>query len=272
MIKQPDTTPAADGMVINPDRYWYGHYQKAREEAAKLEAEIAESKKRLFDMLSKTERTKEDRNRLNFKLDSAATIARQEIAEQRVLIDQLSRILTDRDDQNKRQAQTIYESDRTIAELEAEVDRLTNRLREMCNKESSNLPRPTLELTGKHYASVEEMLKAEGVSDEVMALYLKYKAQDTESKTVTAQDWEEKKHPSTVIPGPIEDYRPWTMDEVLAGTILRWHDGGTAIVTAVRDGGLRVGDADYTFAGILQSNWRQLNGDRCGIRIRKEIA
>lgn len=171
-------------------------------------------------------------------------------------IETLKRQLADRDAQNKRQAQTISAVDRSNAELESEVDRLTNRLREMCNSEPSNPPRPPLELTGNTYESVEELLKAEGVSDEVMALYLKHKAKDTEPK----------KHPSTVIPGPIEDYRPWTMGEVLAGTILRWHDGGTAIVTAVRDGGLRVGDADYTFAELLRKEWRQLNGDRCGGR------
>jgi hypothetical protein len=36
---------------------------------AKLEAEITELKKRLFDSMSETERTKEDRNRLNFKFE-----------------------------------------------------------------------------------------------------------------------------------------------------------------------------------------------------------
>ena len=69
MINQPDTAPAPDGMVINPDRYWHEQFQKAQKETAKLEAENTELKKRLFDSISETERTKEDRNRLNFKFE-----------------------------------------------------------------------------------------------------------------------------------------------------------------------------------------------------------
>ena len=79
MINQPDTTPAADGMVINPDRYWYGHYQKAQEETAKLEAENAELKRQLAakdgsikHFLDEIEEYQKDTIDLNAKLDEAA--------------------------------------------------------------------------------------------------------------------------------------------------------------------------------------------------------
>ena len=71
--------PAADGMVINPDRYWYGHYQKAQEETAKLEAENAELKRQLADkdgsikhFLDEIEELQTDTIDLNAKLDEAA--------------------------------------------------------------------------------------------------------------------------------------------------------------------------------------------------------
>jgi hypothetical protein len=35
--------PAADGMIINPDRYWYEHYQKAQEEIGEFKRQLEES-------------------------------------------------------------------------------------------------------------------------------------------------------------------------------------------------------------------------------------
>jgi len=130
----------------------------------------------------------------------------------------------------------LDESDRVNAELEAEVTRLTNRLREMCNKE----PAP-----------------------------------------VTAQDWDEKKEPATVIasygdlkieratvtPGPAEDYRPWTMEDVKAGTVLKWVKSAvTVLVTHVGPSDVNIMGRPVDYNGILCSGWRQLNGDRCGVR------
>ena len=42
MIQQPDTAPAADGMVINPDRYWYERSREADAEITELKRRIAE--------------------------------------------------------------------------------------------------------------------------------------------------------------------------------------------------------------------------------------
>jgi hypothetical protein len=73
-------------------------------------------------------------------------------------------------------------------------------------------------------------------------------------------------------PAPVtaQDYRPWTNRDVQAGTVLVC--SGTkesSIVTRVWKTAVQVECCDFTFEAILHSNWRQLNGDRCGIRIRK---
>jgi len=78
-------------------------------------------------------------------------------------------------------------------------------------------------------------------------------------------------HVPIVIPGPIEDYRPWTGMEAQAGTVLRWLDSDTtASVTYSNTYWCIVNGVQNDYGRLLQSGWRQLNGDRCGIRIRKE--
>ncbi len=202
-------TPADDGIVISPDRYWYERSLEADAEITDLKRQLAAKDGSIKNFLDEIEEYQKDTIDLNAEI---ADLKRQ-LADKDIRMEYL-------DDLIKAQAKTIYESDRTIAELEAETDRLTNRLRERNDK----------------------------------------------SATITAQDWDPKKEPATVTHGPIEEYRPWTMDDVRAGTILRWHDGGTAVVTRVRDFGLRFDHADYTFAELLRTEWRQLNGDRCGGR------
>jgi hypothetical protein len=137
---------------------------------------------------------------------AAVTIARQEIAEQRVLIEQLSRLHADKD-------RYIAGRNRLIVVLNAKLDEVASR------------------------------------------------------KPVTASDWEPKKSPATVTPGPIEDYREWTCEDVQAGTVLMWHkDKGTVLVTYAGPADISIEAQRFDYDDLLHSGWRQLNGDRCGVR------
>ena len=51
---------AADGMVINPDRWWHEQFQKAQKETAKLEAQtIYESDRRIAELEAEVDRLRE---------------------------------------------------------------------------------------------------------------------------------------------------------------------------------------------------------------------
>ena len=86
-------------------------------------------------------------------------------------------------------------------------------------------------------------------------------------KPVTAQDWDEKKEPATVTPGPIEDYRPWTNRDVQDGTVLRMLDTDTtADLAYCNPHWCLLNGVQRDYGALLRSRWRQLNGDRCGVR------
>lgn len=217
---------------------------------------------------------------------SAVTIARQKIAEQakwigdlkcrltknqsmnieyKKWIDDLKGQLAAGDAQNNRQAQTIHQIDRINSELEAEVTRLTNRLRDV-DAEIHELKRQLTHKDG-HIAELSQVIDRLEV--------IPYG--EASRNAVTAQDWEPKTigpiHPNDVLqvpivtPGPIEDYRLWTMDDVQAGTVLKWVKSAvTVLVTHVGPSDVNIMGRPVDYNGILRSGWRQLNGDRCGVR------
>jgi len=141
---------AHDELFVNGSRFLkIGYFHgPAREEEAGItkllaalnSTPVGESEK-IKDLESDVSMLKQDR-------EKCAEVSRSWIYECATLTDEksnLERQLADRDGQNGRQAQTIHEADRVNAELEAEVARLTNRLREMCNEEPAELKRQIAE-------------------------------------------------------------------------------------------------------------------------------
>ena len=79
----------------------------------------------------------------------------------------------------------------------------------------------------------------------------------------------------TVTPGPVEDYRPWTIDEarevkkiVYENRICEIYGANTFHMFFGEGSTSSVWTYDY----LLASDARKLNGDRCGFRVKKEAA
>ena len=74
-------------------------------------------------------------------------------------------------------------------------------------------------------------------------------------------------HVPIVIPGPIEDYRPWSNRDVQDGTVLQWRDTDTTAALAYcNPHWCLLNGVQRDYGDLLRSLWRQLNGDRCGVR------
>jgi hypothetical protein len=173
--------PAADGMVINPDRYWY---ERSRE----ADAEITELKRQL---------AAKDGSIKHF-------------------LDEIEELQTDNADLIRKRTwitNQLADKDRCIAER--------NRL----------------------------------------IVVLNTKLDEADSKTVTAQDWELKKEPATVSPGPIETIVSQLKLRLVKAED-RYHeeeiDGDSVSVASTRSEFLAIRDV----LRLIDHH----NGDRCGVR------
>ncbi len=192
--------PAADGMIINPDRYWYEHYQKAQEEIGEFKRQLADRK----------------------------TVTVQDWEPKTIGPIHPNDVFPDSDKRPKRGGWSPGHYQNSC---------------KSCN----------VTFTGDKRAST--------------CAPCAYKDTKSASSDVAVNPVTES---ATVVPGPIEAYRPWTMDDVQAGTVLRCHVNSgrsTELVTYAGPNGVDFGVVAVSYDGLLRSNRRQLNGDRCGVRI-----
>jgi hypothetical protein len=236
--------PAADGIVINPDRYWYEQSREADAEITELKRQIADKDGSIKNFLDEIE---------ELQTDNADLIRKRTW---------ITNQLADKD-------RCIAERNRLIVVLHSQVTNKDNRMEYLDD---------LIKAQAKTIGTLEERLG---------------------TATVTAQDWDEKKtdpsviasssgetviassgdlkidptqpnavmHVPIVIPGPIEDYRPWTNRDVQDGTVLQWRDTDTtAALDYCNPHWCLLNGDQRDYGDLLRSLWRQLNGDRCGVR------